>query len=132
MFKLCDYDCFPSLVSVNGYPMIHRGGKALSHIPYLSAQVRKDSDGESEEGEEEEEEEEWQLSFRKTKKKGKIVDYPLRTLPGISGGAVMIDGCVVGIHNASNEVKPGHGLGTIFTPKMKGWMLESFSKWERL
>ena len=57
-------------------------GKWHSHIPYYSKLIRSEDD-----------EEEWSLDFRKAEKKSKawLVDYPLKTKPGISGGAVIVN-----------------------------------------
>ena len=69
-------------------------GNVFSHLPYVSSRVRSDND------------EDWNLTERK--RKG-MIEYPLQTKPGISGGAVVVNDCIVGktIHNGL-VYTPGH------------------------
>ena len=56
-------------------------GKLYSHMPYISARVRSNND------------EDW--NFTERKKTG-MIEYPLETKPGISGGAVVVNDFIVG------------------------------------
>jgi len=117
-FNICEHDNFPSSAFVNGYPLVKdKAGTVHSHIPYYSGKQRQES---------EEEEDEWMLTYRT---KGRMMGYPLATKPGISGGALIVEDVVVGIHNASNDKKAGHGFGTVFTPELKNWIEDIYPKW---
>jgi len=119
-FDIYDMDSFPDSISVNGYPIARDNkGKWNTHIPYCSKLGREDD-----------EEEEWMLAIRKPTKKSKarMVDYPLATHPGISGGALIVDEIVIGIHNAKKSKTAGHG--TIFTKELKSWMENIHSNWD--
>ena len=56
-------------------------GKVHSHLPYFSARLRDDDD------------DDWNLTERK---RTGMIEYPLTTKPGISGGAVVVNDFVVG------------------------------------
>ena len=107
----------------------------FSHLPYISTRIRSDND------------KAW--AFTENKKRG-MIEYPLTTQPGISGGAVVVNGFVVGkkiasngmiyfsgtyfhilwgIHNANNENHDGHGWGTAFTMELKEWIGSKYSEW---
>ena len=106
-FDTCEFDGFPDSVAVNGFPamkdtkvvfsryhcfphyILWGKGNWHTHIPYYSARTREEND------------EEWQLSFRKPEKtkkrsKARMVDYPIATQPGISGGVLVVDQVVIG------------------------------------
>ena len=53
----------------------------FSHLPYISTRIRSSND------------KGW--VFTENKKRG-MIEYPLATQPGISGGAVVVNGFVVG------------------------------------
>merc|ERR1719354_359074 len=123
-FDIYDRATFPKSICVNGFPIARDNlGKWHSHIPYYSKLIRSEDD-----------EEEWSLDFRKAEKKSKawLVDYPLKTKPGISGGVVIVndgsDEMVIGIHVAKKSDNAGHG--TIFTNGLKSWMEKIYLKWD--
>jgi len=108
-------DSYPDSASINGYPMMtNRTGMVFSHLPYISTRIRSDDD------------DDW--IFTERKRRG-MVEYPLKTAPGISGGALVVNGFVVGIHNAKNENQDGHGWGTAFTMDLKDWIESKYSDW---
>jgi len=118
-FDTCELDNFPDSVVVNGFPaMSDKRGKWHTHLPYFSARTREEND------------DEWQLTIRRPVKKAKarMVDYPLATQPGISGGVLIVDQIVVGIHNAKKSQGAGHG--TVFTNELQNWMKEIYEKWD--
>jgi len=120
LFDTCDFDSLPDSVAVSGFPaMSDKKGKWHTHLPYFSARTREEDD-----------DDEWQLIFRKPVKKAKtrMVDYPLATQPGISGGVLVVDQIVVGIHNAKKSQGAGHG--TVFTDELQNWIKEIYAKWD--
>jgi len=113
---------FPKSISVNGYPCIKGKFRMFTHIPYFSARSRSDNN----DNEKFHPRFGWTLGIRESVS---MVDYPLGTLPGMSGGAVVINGSVQGIHNAANKSEENHSWGTVFTPAIKSWIEEIFPKW---
>merc|ERR1719483_1063518 len=108
-------DSYPDSASVNGFPMMTNSkGNVFSHLPYVSSRIRSDND------------DDWHFTERK--RKG-IIEYPLQTKPGISGGAVVVNDCVVAIHNAKNTKQEGHGWGTAFTLELKEWIESKYPEW---
>jgi len=111
-FATCERNSFPSSICINGFPAMKSAkNRSYTHMPYYSALNRAENDVE------------WQLSFRK-----RIIDYPLPTQPGISGGALIIDDVIMGIHTAKKEARAGHG--TMFTKELQSWITKTYSKWD--
>ena len=77
----------PTVGGCNDYLDYSSENKSYTHMPFYSALNRAENDVE------------WQLSFRKLGEDAWIIDYPLPTQPGISGGALMVDDVIIGNTN---------------------------------
>jgi len=117
-----EFDNFPDSICVNGFPALNLNQKQRhTHIPYFSIRNRDDND------------DEWEVSIIRPQKKintgARMVRYPVATKPGISGGAVVAEGNVIGIHNAKRNAT--NGWGTVFTEELKSWIKDIYSnKWD--
>jgi len=90
--------------------------KLLSYIPYVSTtRVCADDD-----------------NFRpEFKKNFTMAQYYCRNFHGMSGGGLLFDDNIVGIHTGSNlKYMDDCGNGLIFTLKLQKWMKQIYSKWE--
>jgi len=121
-FVSYDFDNFPDSICVNGFPALNLNQKRRhTHIPYYSIRKRDDND------------DEWEVSIIRPRKKvntgARMLRYPVTTKPGISGGAVVAEGNVIGIHNAKRNAT--NGWGTVFTKELKSWIEDIHSnEWD--
>lgn len=106
----------PTAFAVVGFPMATKNdGETASHIPYVSAR-KHNKNGIA------------KIEFKKMKTM--MAKYYCFTRSGMSGGAIILDGCIAGIHNRKDELEQNCGHGLIFDSEVKKWMSSVAGKWD--
>lgn len=99
--------------AIVGFPVGTATEEVKSHIPYVSSRQR--AVGES--------------SHIEFKLNSTMVRYHSKTFQGMSGGAIVIDGNIIGIHTSGDSAE-NYGDGLVFTDVIVKWMLEKFDQVE--
>jgi len=60
-----------------------------------------------------------------------MVRYYSKTRKGMSGGPILLDNKIVGLHNAGDTAQ-NYSNGLMFTASLKNWIQQTFLKWENL
>jgi len=116
IFSLRNPEIHPSSSEVIGFPMKESSGKLFSHMPYVSSRIT------SRQGE---------LKIE-LELEGTMVRYHCRTFNGMSGGAVVFDDRIIGLHTAGDSLDLECGNGLVFTKSLVQWMEDVCLKWEAL
>jgi len=102
-------------VSVAGFPLATEQNKVCSHIPYVSTRVCAHHEN-------------MKVEF---KNNATMMRYCCRTFNGMSGGSVLFENNIIGMHTAGDAQYPGErGNGILFTEELRAWMQKSYFKWE--
>jgi len=117
------FEDHPTSSIIVGYPTSkdRNTGQILSHLPYYSPRYQEN----------EEDGADLKMEFIPDNSTASIVRYHCETYEGMSGGAVVLDDMIVGIHVAGDQLLRGCANGVLFTEEHLLWMREIFAEWDR-